>query len=59
MLVDDHTLYIPNARRNGRLGGTRVVDVVDVQKVVIRYDLNGTSTDIYSYGEKNGGDIVC
>jgi hypothetical protein len=36
--VDDHRLYLPDGRRSGRLGETRVVDVVDVKEVVVRYD---------------------
>jgi hypothetical protein len=36
--VDDHRLYLPDGRRSGRLGKTRVVDVVDVKEVVVRYD---------------------
>jgi hypothetical protein len=36
--VDDHRLYLPDERRSGRLGETRVVDVVDVEEVVVRYD---------------------
>ena len=39
MHVDDHRLYLPDVRRSGRLGETRVVDVVDVKKVVIPYDV--------------------
>jgi hypothetical protein len=36
--VDDHRLYLPDGRHSGRLGETRVVDVVDVKEVVVRYD---------------------
>ena len=39
MHVDDHRLYLPNARRGGRLGGTCIVDVVDVEEVVVPYDI--------------------
>ena len=39
MHVDDHRLYLLNARRSGRLGGTRVVDVVDVEEVVVQFDV--------------------
>ena len=39
MRVDDHRLYLPDVRRSGRLGETRVVDVVDVEEVVVQYDI--------------------
>ena len=36
MHVDDHRLYLPDARRSERLGETRVVDV---EEVVVQYDI--------------------
>ena len=39
MLVDDHRLYLPDTQRNKRLGETCIVDVVDVGKVVVPYDV--------------------
>jgi hypothetical protein len=37
--VDDPRLYLSDARRSRRLGGTRVVDVVNVEEVVVPYDV--------------------
>ena len=34
-----YILYHPDVRRNGRLGGTRIVDVVDIERVVVPYNV--------------------
>ena len=39
MHVDNHSLYLPDARRCERLGEKRVVDVVDVEEVVVQFDV--------------------
>ena len=39
MHVDDHRLYLSDTWRSGRLGETRVIDVVDVEEVVVLYDV--------------------